>query len=87
MNRKEVLAEFHRLQERLSEIVNGFVSVSTYCMGGEFWDVSLTVTEYEGNIIVRKDSVRWVHFTEHSDEFEADNEKELKDFKFRFNLK
>lgn len=84
--KKQVLAEFYRLQDILSESVEGFVSVNTYYMG-EFWDISLRVTEYVGNIIAKQESVAWVHFSEHCDELEADNEEDLKNFKLKFNLK
>lgn len=85
--RKQVLAEFQRMQKQLCETVKGFVEVKSYEAPG-MWEIEIHVTEFEGKDIVGTSKVAWDNYKDiHHEDIEAKNEKLLAEFKEKFNLK
>lgn len=82
---KQVLAEFQQMQKQM--ICDGFVEVSVY-QDGNYWAIKLVRTTITGRYkIDARDWVEWTHYTCHDEEYEAENEKNLAEFKEKFNLK
>ena len=85
--RKQVLAEFQRMQKQLCETIVGFVEVKSYNAPG-MWEIEIHVTEFEGKEIVGTSKVAWDNYRDfHNEDIEAKNEKLLAEFKEKFNLK
>ena len=85
--RKQVLAEFQRMQNQLCGKVRGFVVVQEY--NGEdfaYWCIKMLVTKFNDQVIEERDEVEWTHFSK-SEEQERENEAVLAEFKKKFNLK
>lgn len=82
---KQVLAEFQRMQKQL--ICDGLVEVYVYC-DGEYWAIRVqTLTFTDNHEVKTRDCVEWTHYTSQDEEQELDNEKQLAEFKEKFNLK
>jgi hypothetical protein len=85
--KKQVLAEFQQIQNSLCGKVNGFTDLKVYGTEEAYWSISLTVSEFVGNIMTRQDRVEWTHYTYQEKADEIDNENKLDLFKERFLLK
>ena len=78
--KKQVMAEFARLQRRY-EGIRGFVTLKTYTAEEEgVWDVEITVSHFEGRDIDWSERVNWMHYTVHNERFEAENEAKVAEF-------
>ena len=86
--RKQVLAEFQRMQNQMSGKVRGFVAVQEY-NGDDFayWCIKMQVTKFNDQVIEERDDVEWTHYSRQSEEQERENEAVLAEFKEKFNLK
>lgn len=85
--RKQVLAEFQRMQKQLCGKVRGFVVVQEY--NGEdfaYWCIKMLVAKFNGQEIEEREEVEWTHYRQ-SEEQERENEAVLAEFKEKFNLK
>jgi len=86
--RKQVLAEFQRMQNQLCDKVRGFVVVQEH-NGYDFayWCIKIQVTTFKGLEIEARDEVEWTHYSCQGEENERENEAVLAEFKEKFNLK
>ena len=86
--RKQVLAEFQRMQNQMCGKFRRFVEVREY-NGDDFayWCIKMQVTKFYGEVLVGRDEVEWTHYSRQSEEAERENEAVLAAFKERFNLK
>ena len=84
--RKQVLAEFQRMQNQMFDgVMDGIVHVDTY-NDGKNWTVSITRTTFKKDHTVEEwDKCEWEHFYSVGDE--AKNEANLAEFKKKFNIK
>ena len=88
--RRQVLAEFQRMQNQLFDgKMDGIVHVDTY-NDGENWTVSITRATFNkvDHTVVDWDKVEWEHYDKfYSVGDEAKNEENLAEFKKKFNIK
>lgn len=88
--RKQVLAEFQRMQNQLFDgKMDGIVHVDTY-NDGENWTVSITRSTFNklSHKVVDWDKCEWEHYDRfYSEDDEKRNESALAAFKKKFNIK
>lgn len=87
--RKQVLAEFQRMQNQMFGKMDVIVHVGTY-NNGKYWSVSITRSTFNkvNGAVADYDKFEWEHHDPfHSEADEARNESALAAFKKKFNIK
>ena len=83
--RKQVLAEFQRMQKQL--ICDGLVELRVY-RDGTYWAIRVQKVTFTDNHEVKTcDYVEWTHYSVQDEDDEQTQEKLLAEFKEKFNLK
>lgn len=79
--KKQVMAEFVRLQKRYADLT-GFVAVQVYNQdeGGDFWAVELTCTHFGKVHIDWRESVQWMHYSHQDEAREAEMAARVEEF-------
>lgn len=75
---KQVLDLFAKLQKRFIGI-RGFVDLRYYT-DGDYWDVSLKVTAFNGGKLMWAAELTWSHGYYHTEADEAENEAKIEKF-------
>lgn len=87
--RKQVLAEFQRMQNQMFGKMDGIVHVDTY-NHGKYWSVSITRSTFNrvNCAVADYDKCEWEHHDPfHAEVDERRNESAVAAFKQKFNLK
>ena len=88
---KQVLAEFQRMQKQLyGKFGRGTIDVNAYDQGNGYWSVSIRVSRWSDELNAHDvwEEVKWTNYgATHCDDYDADNENRLAEFKEKFNLK
>ena len=90
--RKQVLAEFQRMQNQMyGTFGQGAIEVRAYDQGNGYWSVTILVTRLNESMKKHDvwESVEWRNCggTLHDEETEQENEAKVNEFKKKFNLK
>ena len=88
--RKQVLAEFQRMQKQLyGKFGFGSFDVSAYDGGDGYWSVRILVSRWSEERDTHDvwEQVEWNHYSTQNERNEQNNEEILKAFKEKFNLK
>lgn len=89
--RKQVLADFYGMQRQLCDkFGRGTIDVEAYDQGNGFWSVRIRVSRWSDELNAHDVWVDlvWTNYgTTHDEEYEAENEEALAEFKEKFNLK
>jgi hypothetical protein len=89
--RKQVLAEFQRMQNQMwGTFGQGAIEVRAYDQGNGYWSVTILVTRLNDALKVHDvwEEVKWTHHgVGYCEDDEAENEQLLAEFKEKFNLK
>ena len=88
---KQVLAEFQRMQKQLyGKFGYGTIDVNAYDQGNGYWSVTIRVSRWSDELNAHDmwEEAKWTNYgATQCDDYEAENEEILAEFKEKFNLK